>query len=356
MQQKGKKFLSDLKLYSDYFKWNDVEQRYETWEEACASILDGHRKQYSNVGDQLSPYLDSVYDSMVNKNVLASQRNLQYRHPEIKKHMERIYNCTSTHAMRNRIFQEIFYLGLCGCGAGTSLLIPFVKHLSHIRKRVNGTKTYVIRDSISGWADALGVLLSSYFVDNQPFPEFAGSKIRFDYSDIRPKGSYISGGFKAPGHEGLKASLENIEKLLDNWIDTEGEEMRPILVFDIICYSADSVLSGGIRRSALNMLVDPNDEEMIYAKMGNWRQENPQRARSNNSILINRKYINIEYFKRIVNLNDGDNDIGFAFVNSWFDTYNPCLTGDMQILLDDGYHEIRSLEENKKYKFETTIY
>jgi len=32
--------------------------------------------------------------------------------------------------------------------------------------------------------------------------------IRFDYSLIREKGSLISGGFKAPGNEGLKSLLE----------------------------------------------------------------------------------------------------------------------------------------------------
>ena len=44
--QKGKKFLSDLKLHSDYFKWLESKGRYETWEDACENIIDGHRKKY----------------------------------------------------------------------------------------------------------------------------------------------------------------------------------------------------------------------------------------------------------------------------------------------------------------------
>lgn len=44
--QKGKKFLSDLKLHSDYLKWREVDSRFETWEEACDSIMDGHKEKY----------------------------------------------------------------------------------------------------------------------------------------------------------------------------------------------------------------------------------------------------------------------------------------------------------------------
>lgn len=323
--QKGKKFLSDLKLYSDYFKWLEEKGRYETWEDACENIIDGHRKKYVNYSEEIEPYLQSALESMKEQAVLASQRNLQYRHTEIMKHNTRMFNCTSGHIARNRVFQEIFYLALSGCGFGGGLLIPFVNNLSKIQKRTLGTKTFVIPDSIEGWSDALGVLMSSYFVDKQPFPEFAGYEVKFDYSQIREKGAYISGGFKAPGPDGLKQSLEKIEQLIERWLDKEGNKIRPILAFDIICHSADAVLSGGVRRSALNMIVDPNDHEMIHAKTGNWRTENPQRARSNNSVILLRDQVNKEQFDYLVNLNDGANDIGFVFANSWFDMFNPCF-------------------------------
>lgn len=216
-------------------------------------------------------------------------------------------------------------MGLCGCGVGVSLLLPFVNCLPAISVRQNGTKTFIIEDSIEGWSDALGVLLSSYFVEDQPFPEYSGYEIKFDYSKIREKGSYISGGFKAPGGDGLKKSLEDIEKLLENWLKAKGNKLAPIAVFDIICFASDAVLSGGVRRSALSMIVDPNDPQMIMAKTGNWRQDNPQRARSNNSVLISRESDDKEYFQSIVNLNDGDSDIGFVFGNTWFDCFNPCF-------------------------------
>jgi len=355
--QKGKKFLSDLKLHSDYFKWKEDEKRYETWEDACENIIDGHRKKYVDYTEAIEPYLQSAVESMKDQAVLASQRNLQYRHEQIMKHNTRMFNCTSGHIARNRVFQEIFYLALSGCGFGGGLSIPFVNNLSRIQKRTLGTKTYVIEDSIEGWANSLGVIMSSYFVDEQPFPEFAGYEVKFDYSQIREKGSFISGGFKAPGPEGLKQSLEKIEALIGKWLTNEGDKIRPILAFDIICHSADAVLSGGVRRSALNMIVDPNDDEMIHAKTGNWRQENPQRGRSNNSVLLLRSEVKKEQFNYLVQLNDGANDIGFVFANSWFDMFNPCFEILKIPVLDTidfskiHYNDVEEYVKNNKEKF-----
>jgi ribonucleoside-diphosphate reductase alpha chain len=325
----GKKFLSDLKLYSDYFKWREDLGRYENWEEACEDIVNGHKKRYSNA--DISCELDLVLELMKSKTILASQRNLQFRHEQIMKHNMRMFNCCTLHFVSPRNFGDVLYLGLCGCGVGSSLLLPFINQLPEIQKREKGTKTYVIPDTIEGWKDAVNVLMSSYFTDNQVFPEYSGYNIRFDYSQIREVGSFISGGFKAPGSNGLKNSLESIEKLLDNWLVSQGPKLRPIAVFDILCHSSDAVLSGGVRRSALSMLVDPNDTEMMFAKTGNWRTENPQRGRSNNSVLIHRQLCDEneesqrKFFDSIVEINDGANDLGFVFCNTWFDVFNPCF-------------------------------
>lgn len=356
MKSTGKKFLSDLKLYSDYLKWKPELNRYETWEEACEDIINGHRKKFNHL--DLEEELSSACSSMKQMRVLASQRNLQFRYNELKNHNMRMFNCCTLHMCRLRAFQEIFYMGLCGCGVGVSLLKPFIENLPEIQLRLLGTKTYVIEDSIEGWSDALGVLLSSYCVSDQTFPEYAGYEIKFDYSLIRPKGSYISGGFKAPGHEGLQNSLEKIETLINNFILSKNTKFTPILAYDIICHTADSILSGGVRRSALSMIVDPNDTEMMNAKTGNWRQTNPQRARSNNSVLIkrvenpnsNRDIFRSDFngyqnrlFNSVVNINDGDSDLGFVFINNWFEIFNPCFTLDTKILTSNGWRTFEEL-------------
>ena len=58
----------------------------------------------------------------------------------------------------------------------------------------------------------------------------------------------------------------------------------------------------------------------------NWRTINKQRERTNNSVILLKKSGNKEQFEKIVNINNGTNDIGFVFANSWFDMFNPfCL-------------------------------
>jgi ribonucleoside-diphosphate reductase alpha chain len=64
------------------------------------------------------------------------------------------------------------------------------------------------------------------------------------------------------------------------------------------------------------MIVDINDEEMINAKTGNWWIDNPQRSRTNNSVLLLRNETSKEQFDKIISLNNEKNDIGFAFANS----------------------------------------
>lgn len=332
--QKGKKFLSDLKLHSDYLKWLEGEERYETWGDACEDIIEGHRKKYE--GTDIEKYLEEAVVGMKEKLVLASQRNLQYRYEQVKAHNFRMYNCVGSLFNKNEWFQKYFYVLLCGCGLDFSVRRKFIAELSPIEKRGKGTKTFVINDSIEGWADAAGVLMSSYFTENQPFPEYAGYEIKFDYSLIREKGAFISGGFKAPGPDGLKQSLERIEKLIEAWMGKEGRIIRSILAYDIIMHLADAVLSGGVRRSACSVIMDDGDEEMIGAKLGNWRAENPQRARSNNAIGLIRGKFSKERMEEIVGMNQGDNEISFILVYDEYEVSNPCREITFRPVLEDG--------------------
>ena len=331
---KGKKFLSDLKLHSDYFKWIEEEDRYETWEDSTESIINGHRIKYNGI--DIEGYLQTAKQGVLDKLVLASQRNLQYRYPQISKHNSRLYNCVGSLFNKNEYFQKYFYVLLCGCGLDFSVRKKFITQLSTIQSRTLGTKTFVIPDTIEGWADSLGVLMSSYFTEEQSFPEYAGYEVKFDFSLIRERGAYISGGFRAPGPDGLKQSLEKIEKLIEGWLLKEGGVIRSILAYDIIMHASDAVLSGGVRRSACSILIDEDDEEMINAKLGNWRQSNPQRARSNNAVGLLRNKFSYDKLQEIISLNQGDNDISFIFVNDDEEISNPCREITFRPILEDG--------------------
>lgn len=328
---KGKKFISDLKFYSDYAKWRE-DGRYETWEEACESVMNTHRVKYSDKLNIIEPYIAEAEEAYKNKLVLASQRNLQFRGEQILKKNERLFNCVATYLDKIEVIHKSFFLSLCGCGVGINLQKHWTDKLPNILPRnKESIKNYIIPDSIEGWANAAGILISSYCDGEVPFPEYQNCIVRFDYSKIRPKGAFISGGFKAPGPDGLKKSLEKIEQLFENNVQNGKTKLRPIIAYDILMHLSDATLSGGIRRAAMLVIVDEKDQEMLNAKTGDWRYTNPQRGRSNNSVAMRRNDFTLDTFKDLVKMNNGMSDIGFFFTNNVYETPNPCITGDLRI-------------------------
>ena len=323
----GKKFLSDLKLYSDYLKWDSDKNRYETWEEAMDEILAQHRLKYK--GKDVEQELDYIRPFLYNRKILASQRNLQFRAAEIFKHNSRLFNCSSTYIDRPEVFKQIMYLLLSGCGVGFSVQKRHIVKLPSIKKRSNQTITYVVPDSIEGWSLALDELMMSYFNGTE--------KIRFDYSLIRPKNSLIANRFLAPGHEPLKRSIEIIEGLIDSYLgDNTETKLHSVIVYDIICHASDAVLAAGLRRSALICLFDKDDEGMINSKTGDWYITHPQRGRSNNSaVLVRGEYTEEEYqffAQRIKEFGEP----GFLIVDDDRFCTNPCQPKWATVLTPKG--------------------
>lgn len=320
--ERGRKFLSDLKLFADYFKWREDLGRYETWEEAVEDVMSGHLERFPSIKDDLG-FATEMYK---NKIVLASQRSLQFRAEQIKAHVPKLYNCSVMYCSNPSTLGRAFYILLCGTGLGMSLIPEVISNLPRLKRRGNETVSYTVEDSIEGWADAADVLISSYCESKARFPEYQGKIIRFDYSQIRPKGAHIAGGFKAPGHEGLQQSFERIEKLLDaETKDSESVTWRSIVAYDIFMHLADAVLSGGVRRSACNIIIDPSDTELIMAKTGDWSKSNPQRARSNNSVILDRSTTTPEELHKFISLNDGQSDLGFVLADNKYCIFNPCF-------------------------------
>jgi len=320
-------FLSETKFYDGYSRFKDEENNYETWDEAVDRVLEMHEKNYSNKLNKLQSYIEEARLAYKEKRVLGAQRALQFGGDQLMKHQMRMYNCTSSYADRPEFFGEYFYILLCGAGAGFSVQNHHVAKLPKIHQRTKQAKGYIVEDSIEGWASALDVLMSSYFVGGGKHPDYEGRRVFFDLSQIRPKGAKISGGFKAPGPEGLRRTLDKIEHMLQGLVmDTkEPIDMRPITVYDIAMHAADAVLSGGVRRSATICLFSPEDDEMMTAKTGNWFMDNPQRGRSNNSAVIVRDEATPEMFKKIMESVKSFGEPGFYFTTSKEHTTNPCV-------------------------------
>ena len=282
------KILSDITVYMKYAKYIPELNRRETWEELVTRNKKMHIKKYPNLKEEIEQKYKLVYD----KKVLPSMRSMQFGGKPIEISPNRIYNCAYLPIEHIDSFSETMFLLLGGTGVGYSVQRHHVAKLPVIQKPYQKRKKrFLIGDSIEGWADAIKVLMKTYM-------NGGGSRVEFDYSDIRPKGArLITSGGKAPGPQPLKECLVKIEGLLNQ--KENGEQLTTIEVHDIICHIADAVLAGGIRRAALISLFSADDEQMIGCKSGNWWELNPQRGRANNSACLMRHKITKEFFMNL---------------------------------------------------------
>ena len=306
--------LSEITVYMKYAKYLPELNRRESWKELVTRNKAMHIKKYPQLKDQIESAYQFVYD----KKVLPSMRSLQFGGKPIEISPNRIYNCAYLPIDDYRAFAEAMFLLLGGTGVGYSVQKHHVDALPEIRKpNPKRTRRYLIADSIEGWADAVKVLVKSYFE--------GGSTYVFDFLDIRAKGArLVTSGGKAPGPQPLKECLIKLQGILD--AKDDGDKLSPIEVHDMVCHVADAVLAGGIRRAALISLFSADDDEMIACKSGNWWETNPQRGRANNSAVLIRHKITKEFFmdlwKRVELSNAGEPGIYLSNDKDW--GTNPC--------------------------------
>ena len=307
--------LSDITVYMKYAKYLPNKERRETWEELVTRNMEMHIKQYPKLKEEIKENYKMVYD----KKILPSMRSMQFGGKPIEISPNRIYNCAYLPIDDYRAFSETMFLLLGGTGVGYSVQKHHVEKLPEIRKpNPERTRRFVIADSIEGWADAIKLLMKSYFGSNSSTPTF-------DFSDIRKKGAMlVTSGGKAPGPQPLKECILKITGILDGKRD--GSKLTTVETHDIVCHIADAVLAGGIRRAALISLFSADDNEMISCKSGPWWELNPQRGRANNSAVLLRNRITKEFFnelwKRVELSGAGEPGIYFSYDKDW--GTNPC--------------------------------
>ena len=359
---KNLEFLSDLTHHMKYAKYLPEKQRRETYKET----VDRNKQMHINRYPELRELINNAYESVYTKKVIPSMRSMQFAGMAIEVNPSRMFNCSYLPVTDIMAFSETMFLLLSGCGVGYSVQRHHVEELPEVRKPIK-SRRYLVQDSIEGWADSIKVLLKAYFADR--------SLPLFDYRSIREKGArlIISGG-RAPGGEPLKRCLNKIQTILDSKDD--GDKLTPLECHDILCLIADAVLAGGIRRSALISLFSIADEEMMKCKttydgvvedhlgehdgvhnvrVSAWRDEKycmtkevflpqndyeelkengkiqwyyfyPERARSNNSIVIARPLITKDLFetKWDVIKTSGSGEPGLYFTNNIELGSNPC--------------------------------
>lgn len=327
--------ISDYIFYSKYSRVKP-DGKKETWNEAVSRVMEMHYQFFDGKikeenKDAFNKVFQEAWVAYNNQEILGSQRSLQYGGPQLLKNNFRSFNCSGSYCNRIEFFKELMELLLSGCGAGFSVQkvhteqLPIVKGLES-----NLSKThYTIEDSIEGWANSTGDLIEAYY---KGYPD-----IEFDYSQIRPEGSFVSGGFKAPGSEPLKICHNKLRKILSK---AKGRKLRPFELHLMSCIIADAVISGGIRRSAMISIFDIDDEEMLQCKTGDWFLTYPELCRCNNSAAIyedtpKEKYDKIfEYIQQY-----GEPGVVFPADNEV--VTNPCcFSGDTLIAVADGRNAV----------------
>lgn len=385
--------MADYIITSKYAKYDLRKQRRETWEELVSRSEKMHLKKYKNLSPEDKAEIRWAFDLVRQKMVFPSMRGLQFGGQAIEAQELRIYNCLTRHIDSIRAFAEVMFCLLCGGGVGIGVSKQFVNRLPDLvgPSDKNGTIiTYVVEDSIEGWADSIEALLNCYTKNNA----YSGRKIVFDYSRIRRKGAPLkTSGGKAPGYQPLKNCHKKIKKLLDYIIEVlEIKKLRPIDIYDILMHCSDAVLSGGIRRAATTLLFDLDDTEMMEAKtlckiddfglfeeykiirpwsgkeesafkgaitykdqliqvrnltqfeydqlknskLIGWIHVESQRARSNNSVLLKRDSVTIEQFASIIEKSKQWGEPGFAFYDTPGTLFNPCFELSTIPITSDG--------------------
>lgn len=383
--------ISNFIFTSKYARFNEKKGRRETWEEAVNRVLNMHLKKYNFLSEEDKNEIKWAFDLVRQKRVVPSLRTMQFGGKAVEVKNMRAYNCAVRHIDSLRSFAECFHALLCGSGVGFGLSKQFLNRLPNLVGPNDKTGTiipYIIEDTIEGWADSVEALLSCYF-KNTPY---SGRKIVFDFSRIRKKGTPLKiGGGKAPGYKGLKNALSKIKHLLDHIIEFRLQtRLRSIDAYDILMHCADAVLSGGVRRSATIAVFEKDDEDMMNAKTNvivdkvfsfdeisnevingienkiyegkviyegikyeikvkeyeldnlkkkkevSWMHINPQRARSNNSVLLLRSEVSKQDFEKIIDRTRQFGEPGFIFANDNRALYNPCVEVGFLPLTEDG--------------------
>ena len=304
--------LSKITVFSKYAKYLPEQKRRETWDE----IVDRYQGMMIKKYPKLENAIVSSAKMIRDKKILPSMRALQFAGPAAEVNNSRIYNCCFLPIDSLHSFSETMFLLLGGTGVGYSVQKHHVAQLPAITK-TGKKRHYLVEDSIMGWADAVKVLFKAY-LEGKFMPEF-------DFRSIRQKGArLITAGGKAPGPEPLKICLSHVQAILDR--KQEGEHLTPLECHDMLCHIANSVLAGGIRRSAMIALFNHDDEEMITCKYGTWYELNEQRGRANNSAVLERGVVGEEEFnalwKRIEASGSGEPGIYWTNNKDW--GTNPC--------------------------------
>ena len=328
----GRKILSDVVMHSKYYRYLDDKKRRETFDEMVTRRMDMDIKKFP----ALEQRIRNAYDGFVRtKKVFPSMRSFQFAGKAIETTASRMFNCCYLPVNDVHSFSEIMFILLGGSGVGYSVQEHHVEMLPTIKETLRPRK-YLVQDSIEGWADSVKVLMRAYF-EGRSLP-------RFDFTAVRKKGSrLVTSGGKAPGPEPLMLCLSRIEAILRS-VEVDSK-LTTLQCHDILCFIADAVYAGGIRRAAMIAFFTHTDVGMLYAKTGDWYDENPQRSRANNSAVLLRGAVTRAEYDKIMYVQSisGSGEPGIYWTDDKEMLSNPCVTDDTLVETSLGVLPVKEL-------------
>jgi len=266
---------------SRYAKWVEAEGRRETWGETVDryfSFMTNHLKTNHNYIPN-EKLVAELKEFVFERNVMPSMRSVMTSGAALERDNVAGYNCAFLPVDSPRSFDETMYVLMCGTGVGFSVEYKYINKLPPIPEKLEKSDTViVVEDSKQGWAKAYRELLALLWTGHIP---------AIDVSKVRPAGARLKTmGGRSSGPQPL---VNLFDFTIAKFKNATGRNLKPIECHDIMCKIGEVVVVGGVRRSAMISLSNINDIEMAQAKSGNWWEQSPQRALSNNSVAYSRK-------------------------------------------------------------------
>ncbi len=256
-----------------YARWLDNERRRETWAEAVGRystyFWEKHVKFLAKSFQR--EYANAIH-GILTLDVMPSMRCMWTAGPALDVDNVAGFNCAYTTVRTIKDFAEILYILMNGTGIGVSVERQFINDLPLVPPILQKTERKVVfEDSKRGWAEGFQSVLHHLFLYGQ-IPQI-------DTSKIRPKGARLKTfGGRASGPEPLR---ELVEFTIRTCLKAQGRRLTSEEVADIVCKTAEIVIVGGVRRSAVLLLTNPSDRRMANFKAGEFWIHHPHRALAN---------------------------------------------------------------------------
>ena len=281
------KSMSTYIHLSKYSRWKEGEGRRETWDETVGRLVEFWEGKYPDIFPSRE-----ILEAVRSYSIMPSMRSLMTAGPALDRDHAAGYNCAAIAVDNPRVFDEIFYLLMCGSGVGFSVEREFTSKLPMVSERMDPTDTVLkIRDSKIGWAKGLKELIALLYNGDVP---------KWDLSLVRPAGARLKTfGGRASGPDPLDKLFRYTVKLFSK---ATGRRLNSFECHDLCCKIAETVIVGSVRRSAMISFQNLTDDRCRRAKTGEWYLQNPERMLSNNSVMYTEKPDLISFMKEMVNL------------------------------------------------------